>query len=92
MPTAANLNLYGEEGSHVAWHSDVEELFGSRGESKLIVSLSLGSSEEFMWKPLSCLSGQVGSCWLDHGNLSSWKVNARMNSFTARVFVLLANG
>ena len=34
--TAANLNLYGSEGSHVAWNGDSEELFGLRAESKLM--------------------------------------------------------
>ena len=49
--------------------SDNEELFGLRGESKLIVSLSLGSFAEFMCKPQCCSSGQMGSCWLGHCDL-----------------------
>ena len=53
VPTSANLNLFGCEGSHVAWHSDNEGLFGLRGESKLIVSLNLGYPAEFKWKPQS---------------------------------------
>ena len=41
---------------------------GGRGESKLIVSLSLGSPAEFKWKPQSCSGGQAGPCWLKHGD------------------------
>ena len=37
VPTSANLNLYGGSGSRVRWHSDDEDLFARRGESKLIV-------------------------------------------------------
>ena len=57
------------KGSYVAWHRDNEGLFGLRGDSKLIVSLILGFSAEFKWKPQSCSSGQAGSCWLHHGDL-----------------------
>ena len=53
------LNLWA---SHVAWHSDNDELCGLRGESKLIVLLSLGSSAGFMWKPQSCLGGATYLC------------------------------
>ena len=55
--------------SRVAWQCDTEDLFGLRGEAKLIVSLCLWSSAELMWKPQSCLSGEMGSCWLDHGDV-----------------------
>ena len=55
------MNLCGGEGSHVAWHSDNEDLLGPREESKLDVSLSLGSFAEFKWKPQSWSSGQAGS-------------------------------
>ena len=47
VPTSANLNLYGGSGSRVRWHSDDEGLFVERGDPKLIVSLSLGSSVLF---------------------------------------------
>ena len=40
VPKCANLNYYGGSGSRVRWHSDYEVLFGGRGESKLIVSVS----------------------------------------------------
>ena len=43
VPTAANLILYGCTGSHVAWYSNTKELFGGSRDSKLIVSLTLGS-------------------------------------------------
>ena len=69
VPSSANLNLYGGSGSCVRWHSDDEALFGERGDPKLIVSLSLGSSALFKWKPRSCPEGEESSCWLHHGDL-----------------------
>ena len=53
LPTAANLNLYRRRFSRVAWHSDNEPLFGERGESKLIVSMSFGTRARFKWRVLS---------------------------------------
>ena len=50
VPTSAHLNTYGQEGSAVGWHSDDEPLFGCRGDSNRIVSLSFGSSSSFKWK------------------------------------------
>ena len=50
VPTCANLNYYGGSGSCVRWHCDDEVLFGGRGESKLIVSVSIGFSALFWWK------------------------------------------
>ena len=47
VPTAANLNLYRGGNSCVGWHRDDESLFGESGESKLIVSVSLGGSAVF---------------------------------------------
>ena len=47
VPSAANLNLYEGSISHVHWHCDDESLFGSVGDSRLIVSLSLGSTVTF---------------------------------------------
>ena len=69
MPTAANLNLYRGRFSRVSWHSDNEPLFGERGESKLIVSMSFGTRARFKWKGESCLDSEADSCWLDHGDL-----------------------
>ena len=43
-----NLNLYAGPGSFIRWHSDNEPLFGPQKLPKLIVSLSLGNSVEFM--------------------------------------------
>ena len=69
VPTAANLNLYRGRSSHVGWHSDDEPLFGERGESKLIVSVSFGTQALFKWKGKSCPSNDGHSCWLGHGDI-----------------------
>ena len=69
MPTCANLNLCGRSGSRVRWHSDNEGLFGRRGESKLIVSMSFGVSALFKWKPGPSLDSDASSSWLHHGDL-----------------------
>ena len=69
VPTCANLNYYGGSGSCVRWHSDDEVLFGGRGESKLIVSVSLGFSALFRWKPRSSPDCEADSTWLHHGDL-----------------------
>ena len=69
MPTCANLNHYGGEGSCVRWHRDDEALFGEQGESKLIVSVSIGYSALFRWKPRSSPECDADSCWLHHGEL-----------------------
>ena len=53
----------------MAWHSDNEPLFGERGESKLIVSMSFGTRARFKWKGESCLDSEADSCLLDHGDL-----------------------
>ena len=69
MPTCANLNLYGGSGSRVRWHSDNEGLFGRRGESKLIVSMSFGVSALFKWKPGPSPDSDASASWLHHGDL-----------------------
>ena len=69
VPTSANLNLHGGSGSCVRWHSDDEALFGERGDPKLIVSVSPGSSALHKWKPRSCSNGFENSCWLHRGDL-----------------------
>ena len=61
VPTAANLNLHGGLRSHVAWLA----MMGS-GDSKLTVSLCLGSTAVFKWKVKS-LSDSL-YC-LHHGDL-----------------------
>ena len=48
VPTGVNLNKYASPGSFIRWHSDNEPLFGPQNSPKLIVSLSLGNSVEFM--------------------------------------------
>ena len=48
MPTGVNLNRYSGSGSYIRWHSDNEPLFNQQNSPKLIVSLSLGNSVEFM--------------------------------------------
>ena len=42
---------------------------GGIGDSKLIVSLSLGSSVTFKWKAKSCSANEGYSCRLHHGDL-----------------------
>ena len=69
MPTCANLNYYGGAGSCVRWHSDDEVLFGGRGESKLIVSVSIGFSALFRWKPRPSPDCDADYTWLHHGDL-----------------------
>ena len=39
------------------------------GCSKLIVSLSFGSTALFKWKGKSCPDGEISSCWLGHGDI-----------------------
>ena len=48
MPTGVNLNQHAGSRSFIRWHSDNEPLFGPQNLPKLIVSLSLGNSVEFM--------------------------------------------
>ena len=69
MPTSANLNYYGSSGSCVRWHCDDEALLGGQGESKLIVSMSVGFSARFRWKPGPSPDCEADSCWLHHGDL-----------------------
>ena len=92
VPTAANLNLYPGRSSHVGWHRDDEPLFGKCGEAKLIVSVSFGTQALFKWKGKSCPNNDGHSCWLGHGDLWSWVVNARMSSVIARIPVRIRNG
>ena len=63
-----NLNQYACPGSFIRWHSDNEPLFGPQNSPKLIVSLSLGNSVEFM---VHCRApGDVpSSITLDHGDV-----------------------
>ena len=46
-PSAVSVNLYGDSQSQARWHSDDEPLFGVSGETKLIISLSLGARSFF---------------------------------------------
>ena len=63
-----NLNQYAVPGSFTRWHSVNEFLFGPQNYSKLIVSLSLGNSVEFM--VLRSAPGKVpSSIRLDHGDI-----------------------
>ena len=63
-----NLNQYAGSGSSILWHSDNEPLFGPQNLPKLIVSLSLGNSVEFMVRRRA--SGKVpSSIRLDHGDV-----------------------
>ena len=69
LPTCAILNHYSGSGSCVRLHRDDEVLFGAQGESKLIVSVSIGYSALFRWKPRSSPDCDADSCWLHHGDL-----------------------
>ena len=69
VPTSANLNLYGSSGSRVRWYRDDEALFGGQGESQLIVSMSVGFSARFRWKPRPSPDCETDSCWFHHGDL-----------------------
>ena len=44
-------------------------LFGERGEAKLIVSVSLGSSTVFRWRCQSCPDDEGHLCRLGHGDI-----------------------
>ena len=68
MPTGVNLNQYAGSGSFIRWHSDNEPLFGPQNSPKLIVSLSVGNSVEFMARRRA--PGNVpSSIRLDHGDV-----------------------
>ena len=71
VPTSANLNCCGGSGSCVCDGTATTRLFpgGRQGESKLIVSVSVGFSAHFGWKPRPSLDCDAGSTWLDHGDL-----------------------
>ena len=84
VPTCANLNYYGGSGSCVRWHSDDEVLFGGRGESKLIVSVSLdflrssgGNLGLVRIVKLTLPGCTMGTFW-------SWMGAVRMSTFTVR--------
>ena len=68
VPTGVNLNQYAGSGSFIRWHGDNEPLFGPQNLPKLIVSVSLGNSVEFMVRRRA--SGNVpSSIRLDHGDV-----------------------
>ena len=68
VPTGLNLNQYAGSESFIRWHGDNEPLFGPQNFPKLIVSLSLGNSVEFILRRR--LSGTVpSSIRLDHGDV-----------------------
>ena len=63
-----NLNQHAGPGSLIRWHGDNEPLFGPQNFPKLIVSLSLGNSVEFMVRRRA--PGKVpSSIRLDHGDV-----------------------
>ena len=67
-PSAVTVHFYGHPHPQVWWHSDDGSLFGSTGEDKLIVSLSLGSSARFHCHSRQSCSDTVGdSRVLGHG-------------------------
>ena len=82
VPTAANLNFHRGLHSRVGWHCDDEPLFGRAGCSKLIVSLSFGSTALFKWKGKSRLDGDGSSCYFGYGGHSchGWPMSGRVSS------------
>ena len=68
VPTGVNLNQCAGPGSFFRWHSDNEPLFGPQNSPKLIVSLSLGNSVEFMVRRRAP-SNVPSSIRLDHGDV-----------------------
>ena len=73
-PSAVTVHFYGHPHPQVWWHSDDGSLFGSTGEDKLIVSLSLGSSARFHCHSRQSCSDTVGDsrvlgtwCRVGHG-------------------------
>ena len=63
-----NLNQYAGSGTFFRWHGDNEPLLGPQNFPKLIVSLSLGNSVEFMVRRRA--PGKVpSSIRLDHGDV-----------------------
>ena len=68
VPTVVNLNQYAAPGSLIRWHSDNEPLFGPQNCPKLIVSLILGNSVEFMVRRRVSRS-VPSSIRLDHGDI-----------------------
>ena len=69
VPAATKPNLYRGWKSRVEWHSDNEPLFGERGDSKLIVSVSFGTQTLFTWRSKSCPDGEASSCCRGHGDI-----------------------
>ena len=68
VPTEVNLNPFAGPRSCIRWHSDNEPVFGPQNLPKLIVSLSLGNSVEFMVRRRA--RGEVpSSIRLDHGDI-----------------------
>ena len=67
-PVLLNL-LDGLVGVDPAYHVIWARLFGRSGCSKLIVSVSFGSTALFKWKGKSCPDGDASSCYLGHGDI-----------------------
>ena len=63
------MNLYGGSDSRVPWHSDDEDLFGKRGESKLVVLMSFGASALSKWQPGPSPDSDASSSKLHYGDL-----------------------
>lgn len=50
-PNSCNANYYGDGSQSVGWHSDNEALFDATNQDVLIVSLSLGATRTFEFRP-----------------------------------------
>ena len=67
MPTGVNLSRYSGSGSYIPWHSGDDSLFGPQNQPKLIVSMSLGHSVEFLVRRGRC--GVPSPVQLDRGDI-----------------------
>ena len=50
FPNSCNANLYEDGDDVVGWHADDEPLFNATNQDALIISLSLGTSREFVYR------------------------------------------
>lgn len=68
MPDSCNANWYSNGADSVGWHADDEPLFDSIRNDTLIVSLSLGASRSFQFRPNEAPK-RITKVLLEHGDL-----------------------
>ena len=91
MPTAANLNLYGD-GNRGQHGTAMTNLCLESGDAKLIVSVSFGSSESSDGGVSLVRMMKAICAGLTMGTFLSWMANARTSSFIVRALVWIRNG